>query len=429
MQFKRLAALVLCVLAVAVAGYGLIWTAASAQEPESQGEAFRGTLVFEDEPVAGVKITVETEDGHLIEVASSAEDGTWRVELPGPGSYRAIIDTDTLPGGIALRRPDRQTLELAVTVGRTRTLLFALGDPPPPGPNAFEKLAQASLNGVKLGLIIAMCAVGLSLIFGTTKLINFAHGELVTFGAIVAWYLTSDEIEIPLIAGAVLTVMIAGSLGGGLEIGVLRPLRARGLGQFQFVLMTIGLSLLGRHIMLMFFGPDPARYRDFALQSEWDWGPLAITPRDLTIMILAATALVATALIIQRTRIGKAMRAVSDDVDLAESSGIDVDRVTLFVWVLGAGLAALGGIFLGSVESIDWFMGFRLLLLMFAAVVLGGLGSAYGAMAGGLLIGLATEVSAVWFSSEIKAVFALGALIIALLVRPQGLLGRKERVG
>ena len=181
--------------------------------------------------------------------------------------------------------------------------------------------------------------------------------------------------------------------------------------------------------MLMFFGPDPARYRDFALQSEWDWGPLAITPRDLTIMILAATALVATALIIQRTRIGKAMRAVSDDVDLAESSGIDVDRVTLFVWVLGAGLAALGGIFLGSVESIDWFMGFRLLLLMFAAVVLGGLGSAYGAMAGGLLIGLATEVSAVWFSSEIKAVFALGALIIALLVRPQGLLGRKERVG
>jgi len=425
---------------LAIASLGLVVTmtalaflylpaTAYAQEGEDEGEAFFGTIKFEGQPLEGIRILVTTTGDAEIGTGVSDAEGKWRVALPGPGTFRGTIDLDSLPEGVGLRNPDRKTLEVEVQSGRSRPLLFALGEPLPAGPNVLEKLAQSGLNGLKLGLIIAMCSVGLSLIFGTTGLINFAHGELVTFGAIVAWYITSDEITIPLIVGAPIAIVIAGALGGGLEAGVLRPLRARGLGQFQFVLMTIGLSLLGRHLILIFFGPDPARYKDFALQSEWTFGPLAFTPRDLTIMILAAISLVATAFILQRTRIGKAMRAVADDTDLAESSGIDVDRVTLVVWIIGAALAALGGIFLGSVESIDWLMGFRLLLLMFAAVVLGGLGTAYGAMAGGLLIGLATEISTIWFSSEIKFVFALGVLILALLFRPQGLLGRKERVG
>ena len=417
-------------LGLAVAGALISLTLpAFAQQSDDEDEVFFGTLRFEDEPVEGVRIVVTDLDGDFVGEAISDAAGEWRVVLPSPGTFRATINIETLPEGVGLRLPDRQTLEVRVTEGRQRPLNFALGEPPPPGPNLAERLAQALLNGVKLGLIVAICSVGLSLIFGTTGLINFAHGELVTFGAIAAWYLNADTMEAQLILAAVAAVALSGGLGGALELFVLRPLRARGLGSFQFVVLTIGLSLLLRHIFLLFYGGDPERYTDFTVQSELSFGPLSITPRDLTIMGLALVALVAVALVLQRSRIGKAMRAVADDVDLAESSGIDVNRVILLVWVLGAALAGLGGIFLGSLEAVDWLMGFRLLLLMFAAVVLGGLGTAYGAMAGGLVIGIVTEVSTIWFQPEIKSVFALGALIVVLLLRPQGILGLRERVG
>ena len=131
----------------------------------------------------------------------------------------------------------------------------------------------------------------------------------------------------------------------------------------------------------------------------------------------------------QFTRTGKATRAVSDNPDLASASGIPVDGIILRVWIAGAALAGLGGIMFGLSEVVQFDAGFRLLLLIFAAVVLGGLGTAYGAMVGGLLIGLVTEVSTVWVQNELKFVWALLALVIALLIRPQGLLGTKERIG
>jgi neutral amino acid transport system permease protein len=130
-----------------------------------------------------------------------------------------------------------------------------------------------------------------------------------------------------------------------------------------------------------------------------------------------------------QTRLGKGMRAVADNRDLAESSGINVERVILSVWILGGGLTTLGGVFLGMIESVDYLMGFRLLLLMFAGVILGGLGTAFGAMLGSILVGLISEISTVWFSSQIKYVWALAVLIIILLIRPQGILGQKERIG
>lgn len=392
-------------------------------------EAFFGTLRLEDQPVGGVRIEVTDLDGNVIGEAVTDENGEWRVVLPGPGTYRATIDTDTLPEGVGLRNPDRKTLEVGVTTGRERPLTFVLGERMKTGPDLGERIAQASLNGIKLGLIIAMCSVGLSLIFGTTGLINFAHGELVTLGAVTAWYFNADSIEAHLILAAVLAIVVCGAGGGLVESGMLRPLRDRRLGSFQFVVLTIGLSLVVRHVILLTYGGSPNRYTNYTVQSTLEFGPWSITPRDLWIMGLSLLALVAVALVLQRTRIGKATRAVADNVDLAETAGINVNRVTLVVWVSGAALAAAGGIFLGTIETVDWLMGFRLLLLMFAAVILGGLGTAYGAMVGGLVIGIVTEVSTVWFQPEIKSVFALGVLILVLLLRPQGILGRRERVG
>ena len=132
---------------------------------------------------------------------------------------------------------------------------------------------------------------------------------------------------------------------------------------------------------------------------------------------------------LRHTRLGAAMRAVADNKDLAEASGISVDRVILYTWALGAALAGLGGIFLGITQTVQWDMGFVLLLIMFAAVVLGGIGTAYGAAMGGLIIGVATEASTFWIPVEFKHVVSLGVLIVVLMVRPQGLFGVKERIG
>ncbi len=152
-------------------------------------------------------------------------------------------------------------------------------------------------------------------------------------------------------------------------------------------------------------------------------------PRDLIGMGISIVVLVGVALFLQRTRMGKAMRAVADNRDLAESSGVDVDRVINMVWASGAGLAALGGILQGLSEQVSWQMGFQLLLLMFAGVTLGGLGTAYGALVGSMVVGVVVEMSTLVLPSEFKTVTALLILILILLVRPQGILGQAERIG
>ncbi|MEX0835335.1 MAG: branched-chain amino acid ABC transporter permease, partial [Nitriliruptor sp.] len=159
-------------------------------------------------------------------------------------------------------------------------------------------------------------------------------------------------------------------------------------------------------------------------------GPFATTPRDLVIIAIALVVLIGVATGIQRSRIGKAMRAVADNRDLAESSGINVERVVSVVWIAGGALAGLGGVLYGTMFRVSYDFGFQpMLLLMFAGIILGGLGTAYGAMIGSLVVGLVTELSVVYFPNELKTAWALGVLVIVLLVRPQGLLGRRERIG
>jgi branched-chain amino acid transport system permease protein len=390
------------------------------------GGTLRGAA---DVPVPGVEISVADESGDEVGSDTTGDDGSWSVELPAGGRYSVSLDQETLPEGVTLRDPERDTVERNVREGRATTAIFQLGEGARAGTATSDKVAQALLNGVKLGLIIAMAAIGLSLIFGTSGLVNFAHGELVTFGAVIAWYLNAEGPQLPLVAAAAVAILVAGGLGAVLEGGLWRPLRSRRIGLFQLLVISIGLSLLLRHGIQLFFGGGRQRYTDYVIQDQLSLGPLTFTERDLWVMGLSVVALVAVAVSLQRTRMGKAMRAVSDNVDLAESSGIDVRRVLLFTWVAGTALAAAGGILLGTSEGVSYLMGFRLLLLMFAAVVLGGLGTAYGAMVGALAIGVVTELSVVWFSPELKLVFALFALIVVLLVRPQGILGIRERIG
>jgi branched-chain amino acid transport system permease protein len=284
------------------------------------------------------------------------------------------------------------------------------------------------VKGIKFGAILAMTAIGLSLVFGTTGLINFAHGELVTIGATVA-YLFSVVTGLHLILAGAIAVVVGGIFGALLHGVLWQPLQRRHTGMIQLFIISIGLSLLLRNVVEVVFGADPKAYHDYVLQPEQRYGPISITDRDLVITIASLVVLVLVALMLQRTRIGKAMRAVADNRDLAAASGIDVTNVVRFVWVLGTALATLGGIFYGLTEIVSFNMGFQLLLLIFSGIILGGLGTAYGAMVGCLIVGLVMELSTLWFPVELQNAWALAVLILVLIIRPQGILGRRERVG
>lgn len=413
-------------------------TAASAEQELEQPQqsdvttGVAGSFEVDGEPIRNVGIVVTTEDGEQVAETVSDAEGNWLVEISEPGRYTVSIEPETLPERVELRDPERTSLTLGVREGRVSQSLFQLvgeGGAGGGGPSTLDRLAQATVNGVKFGLIIAMTAIGLSLIFGTTGLVNFAHAEMVTFGAVVAWFLNVETVELQLLGAAAIAILLGGLLGGVLERGMFRPLRLRGTGQFQRLVITIGLGIVLRQILLIWFGPNSKPFSDYRIQDAIEIGPISVTPRDLGIIVLSLLTLVLVALLLQRTRIGKAMRAVSDNVDLAESSGIDVTKVVLFVWVLGGALAAFGGVLQAATTSVNYLMGFQLLLLMFAGVILGGLGTAYGAMVGSLVVGLTTEVSTVWLSAELKYVWALAILIIVLLFRPQGILGVKQRIG
>ena len=195
------------------------------------------------------------------------------------------------------------------------------------------------------------------------------------------------------------------------------------------MVVTIGISIVLRYLFLFAFRGTPRFFKDFTAQSAIDFGLVEITPKDLITAIISIVVLAGVGLFLQRTRMGKAMRAVADNRDLAESSGIDVQRVIRFVWTLGGSLAALGGVFIGLSEQVSWNIGFRILLLIFAGVILGGLGTAYGALVGSLIVGIGIQVSTLFIPTELKNVGALVLLILALIIRPQGILGRAERVG
>lgn len=393
----------------------------------AEGEAVQGVLRYQGEPVAGVNINVSTPDDVSIGTAVSDEDGRWRLDVPGPGEYKVTIDEGSLPPGVGLRNPDRKSITATVFEGQPRAVLFALGVPVEE-PSIFSRAPQLAFEGINFGLIIAMAALGLSLIFGTTGLTNFAHGELVTLGALVAWF-GNVVLELPLILVGALAVFVCGLLGWLQDKLFWGKLRQRGTGLIAMLVISIGLSVFVRHIYLYFFGGQPRPFRDYQGQAGIEFGPISATPKSIVSIVVATIIIVAVGLALLRSRLGKATRAVADNPALAASSGINVDSVIRIVWTVGAALAGLAGILLGMSQQVHWQSGFQILLLIFAGVILGGLGTAFGALVGSLVVGLFVQLSTIWVPPELKNVGALAILIIILLFRPQGILGRRERVG
>jgi branched-subunit amino acid ABC-type transport system permease component len=385
-------------------------------------------------PVAGVKITVENEAGDVLVEGESRADGTFVLPLPGStidnlGTTVTVkIDKDTLPEGSDLTNPSDVSNTKKIQIEGNIVFSFPIGPEANPPTPKWEEALNLTWSGLVFSAILALGALGLSMIFGTTGLTNFAHGELITFGAIVA-YGFDQGLGIPVIIAGILATFVSGGFGYAQDWGLWKPLRRRGTGLIAMMIVSIGLGIFLRSIYQYLAGADNHNYTQYATVKPWHIGALDITSKELAVTLLSVGVIVVVTLALQKTRMGKATRAVADNPALSSSTGINVDRVIALVWTGGAALAGLSGFLLGMTQGFDYQLGFKILLLVFAAVTLGGLGTIWGALLGSLVVGLFIELSTLVIPSELKFAGALAVLIVVLLFRPQGLLGRAERIG
>jgi neutral amino acid transport system permease protein len=285
-----------------------------------------------------------------------------------------------------------------------------------------HEVAQTGLTGLSLGAIYALGAVGLTLVYGILKLVNFAHGDFLTFGAYIA-YLVNVTWDLPLAVGVAVAMLATALIAVFFELIMWGPMRARRAGLLQLLLMSIGLALVLRSVIQYFWGTD-IKLLDVNTTSSVTFLGLRIGRTQLIVIGVGFAVLIAVGLMLRQTLLGKQMRALADDLDLAETAGVDTRRVILYTWIFAGALAGLAGVLAGAVTALSPEFGFDLLLPIFAAVILGGIGDAYGALAGGMLLGLATEWSTMFIDARWKIAVGFVILLVALIVRPQGIFGR-----
>jgi neutral amino acid transport system permease protein len=408
--------------------------AAAACTTDATTGCIQGTINdSEREPASGVDVTATSSTGDE-QTATTDDTGRWSIAVTEAGSYTVKVDQDTLPDGQFLVNADNAERTVAVNLGATASALFALTAEEGATSGAaaatsfnWDRFAQQFASGIRLGLLLALAAIGLSLIYGTTGLSSFSHGEQVTLGGLLAYSFTS--IGMPLILAAVLSTVICAATGYLQDLAIWKPLRKRRLSLTQLMIVTIGLSIALQYAFQYFYGAGTVRI-DRDNPTTVDFLGVTLTVQSYVAMAISVVVLVGTGLFLLKTRTGRATRAVSDNPALAAASGIDVDRIIRLVWTLAAGLAGLSGVMLGLVlNGVNWMTGLQILLLIFAAVTLGGLGTAFGALVGSLIIGIIVELTNIWLPGDFKYATALLILILILVFRPQGIFGRKERVG
>jgi neutral amino acid transport system permease protein len=288
-----------------------------------------------------------------------------------------------------------------------------------------DEFLQTTVNGLASGSIYALGAIGLSLVYGILKLVNFAHGDFMTLGGYVA-FVINVEAGLPLPLAAAAAIVAIAALGLVSEEVIWRPMRRRGAKVLQLLLLSIGLAFVVRNLIL-FGWTGQERRLDVDVTAAWDVGPVRLSELQLIVIVTAAVVLVLVGLMLRYSILGKSMRALSDSFDLAEVSGIDTRRVVTWTWVLAGGLAGLAGVLAAIFTSLTPNTGWLLLLGIFAAVILGGIGNPFGALAGGLFLGLVQEWSTMAFAPTYKEAIGFGLLILALLLRPTGLFGHAAR--
>jgi len=379
-------------------------------------------------PLKDVRIDITGPNDFAAQLTSDAM-GKWQVEVASTGIYEVTLDQASLPSGQALTDISKGTRKVNVLMlGNTLTILFPIGPGAEKTP-ILDQSVQLLADGLILGIIIALAALGLNLVFGTTGLTNFAHGELLTLGGLLTYFFSTIA-GLPVLAAIPIAVALSALIGGYLQDRLLwKPLRKRGTGLIAMLVVSIGFAIFIRYVFLFIFGGFTRQLPQFAGQEGLEIGLVSITPKSIISTSVGILLLAGATFWLLRSRMGKASRAVADNPALAAASGIEVEAVIRSVWILGALLAAFAGIMVTLNQGVSFLMGQDMLLLIFAAVALGGLGTAYGALVGSMVIGVLIQLSTLIIPTELKYVGALFILIIILLVRPQGILGRKERVG
>lgn len=331
-----------------------------------------------------------------------------------------LIALSALSIAVLSRTEGRPGLTALIALGHVAGVLILLTN--------LQDVAQTSIAGITTGSYFALGAIGLTLVYGILKLVNFAHGDMLTFGAYIG-LLFNVTLGTPFFIAVIAAIVVTAALGVASELIMWRPMRKRKAGLLQLMLMTIGFAFVIRYTIQLIAGTRPESFdtNDVDLTESIEFIGLSIGRVELVVVIVAFVVLTAVAVMLRRTTLGKQMRALADNFDLAETTGIDTGRVVIWTWLLAAGLAGLAGVMVtASIGQVDPQTGFELLLPLFAAVVLGGIGNAFGALAGGLVIGLSQEWSTLLLDSPWKVAVSFLVLIGVLIFRPQGIFGQER---
>jgi branched-subunit amino acid ABC-type transport system permease component len=278
--------------------------------------------------------------------------------------------------------------------------------------------------GMVTASVLAIAAVGLSLQFGITNYINFAYGDFMALGAYLTYVVNAELLHIDIWVAMVIGSLLMGVIAVGINHYLLSPFARRFTKSFYVLIVTFGLSLIMLNVAYAIWGPNVRAY-NMKIERVLTIGPFLWTKDQLIVMVMSVALMLIVHLMLKTTRLGKSMRALSDNTTLAMTSGIDTRRITTITWFLSGTMAGLAGTVLGITEgNLTPTSGELFLFVIFAAVIVGGVGSIYGAMAGALLIGLATEVSAVFFNPAYNLDVAFVILALTLLFRPNGLFVR-----
>lgn len=418
-------------------------------------------------PIAGVTVTL---DGAESATATTGADGKWAFAVESDGDYTVSIPADVASANglaassasVSIERQsfsgqrqvvrfdkasassassgassvssgassatDSATSADAASASSSDASSSSAASSSVPSSNFAMRFWQQLYSGIIFGLMLCLMSMGMSLVYGTTGLSSFSHGEQVTLGGLIA-YTGTQLLHWPLLVSALFAIAV-GALTGWLQNAIIwRPLRHRRMGVTQKLIVTIGLSMFLQYTFQFFYGGDTKQIRS-DIERGFQLGPVTTTRTTLVCAAIAIVTILGTSWFLYRTRFGQAMRAVSDNSALAAASGIDVDGVVRIVWILSCALAALSGVLVGIyLNGVAWNTGAVLLLLMFSAVTLGGLGTASGAIVGSLVIGIVSDMSSLWIPTDMRYASALAILIIVLLIRPQGIFGKAQRVG
>jgi len=277
--------------------------------------------------------------------------------------------------------------------------------------------------GIITGGVLALAALGLSLLFRTVKFINFSYGDVLALGAYLTFFF-NVTLGLPLLVSALLGMLFTGMVGVTIHKTVVKPLK-EGVkaGPLTLLIATMGVAFIIRNLILIIWGPEPKMY-NVATQEAMQVGPFLITPIQLMAIVISILIMILIYLLLQYTKLGKMIRATSDNLDLARIRGIRTESVVVWTWLISSALSGLAGVMLGLMGAVDLHMGIEMLLVIFASVIMGGIGNPYGAVVGAMIIGIAMEVSSAFGLSEYKTALAYLLMGVILLLKPKGLFAR-----